>query len=136
MAERKQLVGLGEGSVSMGGQEIHLALKFDGGSTLPVSMSHEMLPPLVTALRTCGDIAVRTRLGVGGAALEELVQPFAVRNFRFGASVGEPPATAIEFSTEQGMPVQIAMPRPLAERLVSKLEEFLRPKMQKRGRAH
>jgi hypothetical protein len=116
----------GGGAVGQG-ELVGFGFQLKDGSQEWFSCEHTQLHKIVDGLRTFGHIAQKERKArPGGEPLEGLAHPYLVNAFRTGRGrgVGNPPieAVGIEFRTQEGIPVTVAIPVPVAEKLVEALE--------------
>ncbi len=109
------------------GQELRIEVQFEDGTKEQIDFGAALAPRLVQSLIQGAAAAEKMRSQPGSAVSFNV--PWRARDVRTGAIVGAD-LIAIGFATEEGPPVEIAMPRSLAEKTIRTLLDDLKKSAQ------
>jgi hypothetical protein len=122
----KVINGIPEAGQADYGQAIRFRLSYEGGDSQFFYCSANFFPKLLTGLNMAGGLAAKTRSAGPGGTLDLVTPVQMTKMTRTGQFVDG--QIAIEFGTDMGFPMQLAMSRDLARRTIELLEaELLRP---------
>jgi hypothetical protein len=118
-AEAKTVAMLSGGGSINHGEQIAFVFNLQDGGQERFKCEYTQLHKIVDGLRSFGQMANNDRAGrPAGTDLGEIIHPYVVQNFRTGRGIDE---IGIQFSTQEGIPVTMTLPLPLAEKLIEHL---------------
>jgi hypothetical protein len=105
------------------GQELRIDVQFADGTKEQIEFGTELTSRLVQSLIQGAATAERMRAQPGSTVSTNM--PWRVRDIRTGTVLGAD-LFAVGFMTEEGPPVEIAMPRSIAEKMIRALLDDLK----------
>ena len=106
------------------GQTLRIEMQFEDETKEQIYLGPELAPRLVQSLIQGAATAERMR-NVGLGSIVSTSTPWRAKDVRTGAIVGTD-LFAIGFTTEEGPPVEIAMPRDVAEKTIRAILDDLK----------
>jgi hypothetical protein len=106
------------------GQTLRIEMQFEDETREQVYLGPELAPRLVQSLIQCAATAERMRTAESGSVVSTST-PWRVKDVRTGAVVGTN-LLAVGFTTEEGPPLEIAMPRDVAEKTIRSILDDLK----------
>lgn len=115
-------------AVGKEGQQLRIDAKFADGTSEQIDFDASLASGLVQSLIQGAATAERMRKAEPGSPVSTSV-PWRARDVRVGAVVGSDDMVAVGFTTEQGPPVEIVLPRTTAEKTIRAILDELRKKV-------
>jgi hypothetical protein len=106
------------------GQALRIEVQFEDGTREQIDFGAELAPRLVQSLIQGAATAEKMRKAEPGSAVS-MNMPWHVRDVRTGDIVGTD-LLAVGFATEEGPPVEIALPRDVAEKTIRSILDDLK----------
>lgn len=123
--DAESITGIALGGSHHQGEEIVFGLPTAGGRRW-FKLKQERLVELLHTLRSYGEIAAKARSGVEIKSADEIRAPYRARAMpRFGRSP-DGSTVAVQFLTQEGIPVAVSMPRKLAGEFADALKTHVK----------
>jgi len=106
------------------GQTLRIEMQFEDETKEQIYLGPELAPRLVQSLIQCAATAERMRKAEPGSVVSTST-PWRAKDVRTGTIIGTD-LFAIGFTTEEGPPVEIAMPRDVAEKTIRSILDDLK----------
>jgi hypothetical protein len=123
-SDGREVQAVAAGGAIKYGHAVRFDLRFEDGSVEAFHCDHACFNKLLTSLKGLGKIAEQKRLQTSPKQKFEVVDPYRAETVRAG-STPDGTQLSIQFGTSDGMPLDVAMPRSMAEQLVDKLQRVL-----------
>jgi hypothetical protein len=114
---------ISQGGPILHGQAIEFDLCFEDGTADRIQCSYENLPKIFHALKQFGEMAERLRRK-GPEPSAEVVSPYRAGGIKAGKN-WDGSLIALEFRTEEGMPLLISMTPGLAQSVIAAVTDTL-----------
>ena len=113
------------------GRELRIDVKFEDGTSEQIEFDASVAPNLVQSLIQAAAAAERIRQAEPGSPISTNV-PWRARDVRVGTVIGKDELIAIGFATDEGPPVDIVLPRTIAEKTIRSILDELRKMLSSR----
>jgi len=107
------------------GRELRIDVKFGDGTSEQIEFDASLAPNLVQSLIQAAAAAEKLRNAQPGSPVSTNV-PWRARDVRVGTVIGKDELIAIGFTTDEGPPVDIVLPRTIAEKTIRSILDELR----------